>query len=144
MRHTIPKKEYIKAAGFVNGILERLFSEDEVSVLAIHESFTILYKLNLEDTNNYNEDIAQCLDTNLYATEYSEYCIKGRAYASMGSTALSKAIGAICQFFGSVMDAVTGKEVRNYALDLFNEIIGMLCPALCDEDMGCWGKFNIG
>ena len=143
MNYTIPKKEYMKAAGFVTGILEELYSKDEVATLNLPIVFAEMYIMNITDTNNATQDTPCPVDINLYSTEFTEYCTKGSTYAGFGSVGICRAIGALSQFFGSVVDATTEEGVHDFALGIFNEIVGLLCPVLCEKDMGCWGQFNI-
>lgn len=157
----ISKVEYIKAAGFVAGIVKesktvhftaniRLWDAEqqrEMNTRDIHAAFEKCYELNAANVYEYyspnHPDEELATDSDAYNYEFTQYMTIGRKMYH-NPEKLRKAIFNLRDFFGSACyQTAENDEYYNRMESFLNRILVAVMGPLYPHECECWGKFNV-
>ena len=149
----IEKREYIKAAGAIAGIVEassrginEVYIYDhqagrKMTEADFYNRFVECYEMNAISVQEQYPMDELCTDSNDYMTEFKEYKKIGRR-AAFDDRKLREIIFNLRDFLKSV-EYQTEKEAYYFKMKmLFNEILVQLIGLLYPHECECWGDFN--
>ena len=157
----ISKVEYIKAAGFVSGIMKACNNgwctgsvwiwdselKRALTEIDIYNRFVDCFNMNSKSVYDQysprHPDEVLCVDEIHYTEEYLQYTDIGAALAD-DPERLAPALQDLHDFFDSALYQTSeDREANKKMSDFFNSILLALMPVAYPHETTCWGRFNV-
>ena len=153
----ISKVEYVKAAGFVAGLMsaydhgsEALWMWDPelgraMTEKDVYDRFVECFRMNAQSVYDQysprHPDETLCVDNEAYRAEFTEYRKKGQNVA-YDETRLLECVQNLRDFFQSALYQTEDEESNDKMDRFFNRILVTLLPKLYPHEVSCWGEFT--